>query len=102
MLEARRRAPALALSACVVTSSAARAAASALQQPDSRFLGPATSGVKAGYGVAGPRNDSPSWISSGAQRPGFADLAQTITEEASRGREKRKPWPRRQPMARRA
>jgi hypothetical protein len=52
------RAPALAPSACVATSSAAGATASALQQPDSRFLGPATAGVKTGYGVAGPRNDS--------------------------------------------
>jgi hypothetical protein len=53
------RAPALALSACVATSIAAGATASALQQPDSRFLGPATAGVKTGYGVAGPRNDKP-------------------------------------------
>jgi hypothetical protein len=53
--------PALALSACVATSRAAGAAASALQQPGSRFLGPATSGVKTGYGVAGPRNDKPWW-----------------------------------------
>ena len=37
---------------------AGTATASALQQSDGRFLGPATSGVKAGCGVAGPRNDS--------------------------------------------
>jgi hypothetical protein len=60
--------PALALSACVATSSVAGAAASALQQSDGRFLGPATSGVKTGYGVAGPRNDSRGGSCPGAQR----------------------------------